>query len=145
MKLAHLWRAAYNPHLEKMRLFRYSHWGHVKKIKDPPTWLKVATTPKRTPTRTHLWDQNVFRMQNNQEAVFLLSYARIYSRSIIVHMNVYTVWYSISCNIVVQIDKPSIYPSTNLMPSQLGRALTTTTNRMPTSRVMPFPLKCLYR
>ena len=33
--------------------------GH-KKIKDPPTWLKVATTLEKPPTPTHQFDDKFF-------------------------------------------------------------------------------------
>ena len=42
--------AAHNPKLEKMVLFRRT----IKRLKDPPTWLKVATTFEKPPNPTHL-------------------------------------------------------------------------------------------
>ena len=28
--------------------------GHINRLKDPPTWLKVATTLEKPPTPTHM-------------------------------------------------------------------------------------------
>ena len=36
--------AAHNPKFEKMKLFRHPRWWYLRRLKDPPTWLKVTTT-----------------------------------------------------------------------------------------------------
>ena len=34
---------------EKMGLFRHPQWWYLKRLKDPPTWLKVTTALEKDP------------------------------------------------------------------------------------------------
>ena len=58
---------AHNPEFEKMGLFRQPPVVAIKRLKDPPTWLKVATTSEKPPTPTHVFDNGVSLYRSHRE------------------------------------------------------------------------------
>ena len=43
--------------------------GSIKRLKDPPTWLKVATTLEKPPTPTHVNDRGFVDSTSRQQYI----------------------------------------------------------------------------